>query len=229
MGLGRWFYLVQNEVKGPFSREDIDSHLRANPTALVWGPGLVEWVTESEWREKISLLDLVLDSLKTDHTPSWWFKDGLDIRGPLTYQNLIRELKLHPMAGDLDIRQDPETEYKLIYDFPALVDEVGVSRRKHERVPLSGVLIFTKNNQKLETLITTISVGGVGVQHSPFFTVGDHLRGEIKSPLLSTEIFCEVEVLSQHRDGNWGLRFVQLPYEFQTVIVSYIKKFSTLA
>lgn len=223
----KWFFLNQNNVTGPHHEIEISELHEKHSDGLIWGAGLSEWQPYTDWSTKIQLLKEVLDSLQVDMTPTWWLRDDQAEKGPLTYHKLIQHLKNHKAAGDIEIKQDPSTEWLSIYDFPSIIEEVGVSRREHERAPFAGVFRFQKAGQNYEAQVTSISEGGIGLSHAPYLSAGDLLTGSLHSPMIAIVIHFEVEVLYQRRDSTWGLKFHQISHENKSLVLSYIKKFST--
>lgn len=223
----KWFFLNQNNVTGPHLESEIPHLHDQYPEGLIWGAGLSEWQSHQEWSDKINLLKEVLESLQVDMTPTWWVRDDQAQSGPMTYHKLIQLLKNHTAAGDIELKQDPSHDWLNVYDFPAIVEEVGVSRRQHERAPFSGVFRFEKAGQKLEAQVTSISEGGIGLSNAPYLSAGDILNGSLHSPLMPTDIFFEAEVLYQRRDTTWGLRYYQISHENISLVLSYVKRFST--
>jgi len=224
----KWFFLHQNTVTGPLSETQLTKHHEQHPEGLIWGQGLSEWQSFSEWQEKLNLLKEVLDSLQTDMTPVWWMRDDQAQSGPMTYHKLIQLLKNSTAAGDIELKQDPGHDWLSIYDFPTIVEEVGVSRRQHDRAPFSGIFRFEKAGQSFDAEVNSISEGGIGITYAPYLSAGDILKGSLVSPLLTTEIFFEAEVLYQRRDTTWGLRYYQISHENKSLVLSYIKKFLVL-
>jgi hypothetical protein len=223
----KWFFLNQNNVTGPLRENEISALHENHLDGLIWGAGLSEWQPYSEWYVKIQLLKEVLESLQVDMTPTWWMRDDQAEKGPMTYHKIIQLLKSHRAAGDIEIKQDPSTEWLSIYDYPAIIEEVGVSRREHERAPFAGVFRFQKAGQVFETQVTSISEGGLGLSNAPYLSTGDLITGSLHSPMLAAVIHFEVEVLYQRRDSTWGLRFHQISHENKSLVLSYIKKFSS--
>lgn len=222
----KWFFLKNNEVSGPFLESEIDPLAASHPEGLIWGQGFNEWVTHTEWKKTLISLNEIVKELQGDMTPQWSIKYDGQAQGPFTYDQLIQTLKAHPAAGEVLVRQTPSSEWKGVYDFVALVDEVGITRRQHNRVPISGVLRYTKNGMTFEALLASISQGGLGLLEAQGLVVGDQIRGEIVSSQLPMTLHCNCDVLYQQEDGNWGLRFVHPPVELLTVIVEYTRQFS---
>lgn len=223
----RWFLLKEKNVCGPYDDKSLDWELQIYPNGLVWGPGLNEWISGPEWREKLFLIEKMILDLKSEATPCWWYKDGPLGRGPFTYEQLILELKKSRQASDIELKQAPSQDYKSIYAWPTIVEEIGITRRRHHRVPLSGFFHYEKNNKKFQAPITTISVGGFGLNSGEGLSVGESLKGEISSPQFGMNLYCEAEVLVKLKNGGWGFRFELLPLESEALLASYIKKFAT--
>ncbi len=222
----KWFLLTNNEISGPYHEDEIAPLAAASPDALIWGHGLSEWVSPGEWKKSLSSLDEILKSLKEDMNPSWMLKQGEDESGPFTYDQLVQTLKNHPMPAEVLFKQLNEPDWNDIYHYPTLVEEVGITRRQHNRVPISGIFRYEKNGILFDSLLASVSQGGIGIVEAQGIAVGDKLRGQIESPQLATTINCQCDVLYLHQDGHWGLRFVNLPAEAQTIIIEYTRKFA---
>ncbi len=221
----KWFFLLNNEVKGPYAESEIDSLASQNPEGLVWGHGLSEWVKPEDWKRTLQSLDDILSSLQNDMKPQWRLKQGDYEAGPFTYDQLIQVLKSHPNAGEVLIFQEGDTDWKSIYSHPTIVEEVGITRRSHLRVPLSGVFRYEKEGAIYEALLSSISEGGLGILEAQGVSVGDLLKGTIESPQLPTPLTCTCEALYRQDDSTWGLRFVNLPLESQSLVIAYAQKF----
>lgn len=221
----KWFFLKNNEVSGPYAVSEIDPLAALHPEGLVWGQGLNEWVSHAEWKSTIQHLDSIIKGLQNDMTPTWVVKFEDTPQGPMTYDQLVQTLKAHPHPSETQIKQVTDSDWKGIYEYPTLVEEVGITRRQHSRAPISGIFKYTKNGATHEALMASISEGGIGILEAEGIAVGDTLKGEIQSPQLATAINCQCDVLYQQSDGNWGLRFVNLPAEYSSVIVEYALRF----
>jgi len=222
----KWFFLKNNEVTGPFTESEINPLAAGSPEALIWGQGMSEWVSHAEWRKSLDHLQDVLKGLQSDMTPSWLLKYNDITQGPYIYDQLVMALKAHPAPSEVLIKTNPESQWQGIYDFPPLVEEIGLTRRQHNRAPISGIFKFEKNGQTHEALLGSISQGGIGILEAQGISVGDVLKGEIQSHQLPTSINCQCEVLYfQQEDGNWGLRFINLPAESMSLVVEYTRRF----
>ncbi|MFN8847486.1 MAG: GYF domain-containing protein [Bdellovibrionales bacterium] len=223
----KWFLLKNAEVLGPFEPEALNWELQIDSESLVWGPGLNDWISGVEWRERLLKVSLMLRSLEMETQPSWWYRDSHLTFGPYIYHQLIQELKKSNHAGDLEIRQDPQSDYKSVYEYPTLVEEIGITRRRHSRVPLQGVFKYESSEGWQQSPISTVSRGGFGLSEDKVMTIGQHYKGEILSPFLGSPIYCVAEALAKQKNQSWGLRFDYISDEGVSILISYIKKFST--
>lgn len=223
----KWFFLKNNEVTGPYTEAEINPLAAAAPEALIWGQGLNEWVSHAEWRKALQDAEAMIHGLQKDMIPAWLIKFNDHTYGPFTYDQLVQVLKVHEAPSDVLIKSDPHSpNWHGIYDYPPLVEEVGLTRRQHHRAPISGIFKFEKDGVTHESLLGSISQGGIGIIEAHGLTVGDIVKGEIQSHQLPISINCQCEVLYfQQEDGNWGLRFINLPAESMSLVIEYTKRF----
>ncbi len=222
----KWFFLNNNEVQGPFTETEINSLAAQHSEGLVWGHGLAEWIKPDDWRKTMTDLQGILESLQSDMTPQWRVKQGDFEAGPFVYDQLIQVLKAHPNPGDILLFQESESGWKSIYSFPTIVEEVGITRRSHERVPISGMFTYEKEGARFQCLLSSISEGGIGILEAQGLSVGDTIKGLIESPQLPMPINCSCEALYRQDESTWGLRFVGLPMETKSLIIAYTQKFN---
>lgn len=220
----KWFFLINNEVQGPHLATEIQNLIQKNSAGLVWGQGLSDWLKPEDWQKTISDLNNILASLQGDLVPQWRVKQGDFEAGPFIYDHLIQVLKSHPNPGDVMIFHEPEKAWKNIYDFPIIVEEVGISRRAHERVPISGLFRYEKDGAECDSLLLSISEGGFGIIEAKGLSVGERIRGVIQSPQLPIPITCNCEAVYRQADNSWGMRFLNLPLESQSLVISYTQK-----
>lgn len=123
--------------------------------------------------------------------------------------------------------QDTKTkEWKEVYAYPDIVEKLGLSRRKHPRVPILAQ--FTGRSNRHETFlarIITVSEGGVGLTEVYDLKIGDEVEGQITSPHFFQPINIRADVVYSGLDGYIGLNFNQINEESQAAIIEYVKKF----
>ncbi len=123
--------------------------------------------------------------------------------------------------------QDPKTkEWKEVYAFPDIVEKLGLSRRKHARVPILAQFTGKSNRQEsFFARIITISEGGVGLTEVYDLKIGDEVEGQMTSPHFFQPINIRADVVYSGLDGYIGLNFSQINDESKANIVDYMKKF----
>lgn len=126
---------------------------------------------------------------------------------------------------------DPKLkEWKEIYSFKEIVEKLGLTRRKHPRVPIlaqfSGT---TSRHEKFNARLVTISIGGLGLTDVFDLKVGDVISGQITSPHFYSPVTIEAEATYCGNDGYVGLKFIQINDDSQSLVTDYVKRFSNNA
>lgn len=223
----KWFLLSAGQVHGPMTPEEAERLLPDAVEPLLWGRGLPEWMPPAEWRQAMSTLGAAVTEISQREEPHWKFRiDGRE-HGPFTYSDLIAALKHVDGYADVELTGEGLGGWREIYSVQKVVDELGITRRAHPRVPIMGSLkADSPRTGPFVAKVTTISEGGVGVNGAPSLSIGDRLKGVLSSPNLFMEIPCTCEVVYVGGDGYTGLRFVNLPSEAHASVIEYVKKFS---
>jgi len=123
--------------------------------------------------------------------------------------------------------QDPKTkEWKEVYAFPDIVEKLGISRRKHARVPILAQFVGrTNRHDSFNARIITISEGGLGLTEVYDLKIGDIVEGQLTSPHFFQPINIRADVVYSGLDGYIGLNFTQINDESKAAIIDYMKKF----
>lgn len=123
--------------------------------------------------------------------------------------------------------QDPKTkEWKEVYAFPDIVEKLGISRRKHARVPILAQFVGrTNRHESFNARIITISEGGLGLTEVYDLKIGDIVEGQLTSPHFFQPINIRADVVYSGLDGYIGLNFTQINDESKSAIIDYMKKF----
>ncbi len=123
--------------------------------------------------------------------------------------------------------QDPKSkEWKEVYAFPDIVEKLGISRRKHARVPILAQFIGrTNRHDSFNARIITISEGGLGLTEVYDLKIGDIVEGQLTSPHFFQPINVRADVVYSGLDGYIGLNFTQINDESKSAIIDYMKKF----
>lgn len=226
-GIKKWFLLQDGQVRGPFAQGEIDVECANHPKSLVWGRGLVEWLDFPEWKRHLLIAGPSLSEKTPAEERHWQVRLGEDIRGPFTYAELLEDLRKVTDYSLVELATDPHSGWREIYAFQKIVDELGITRRAHPRVPIMGTLTINTPKGPVPTKVVSISQGGLGINEAPPFAIGDRFKGTLSSSNLYSELHCTLEVVYIGGDGYTGLRFVQIPTEAHASVIEYVNKFKS--
>ncbi len=220
----KWFTFVEGQIRGPFSPSDLERQMTAMPTALIWGRGQTEWVNPDKW-QKISQ-DSESARTGNDRQDRMWriVSDGKELV-PMNHDDMIRFLKSKSDLANIRLWTEGYSEWRDIYQIHKIMDELGVSRRTHPRVPIMGTIICEGAGGTFQARLLSISEGGLGATEAAQVKIGERLKVIIKSSNLSVVIHATVEVVYVGNDGYFGMKFIALQTESQSLIIEYIKKF----
>ncbi len=222
----KWFILSQDKVHGPFAKEVVENQARSLPNALIWGRGQNDWISLDQWEK--ALLDFESNNTRTRQQVEreWHVRNAGQELKPVVYSQMIEFLKTLPDFKEVLIWTEGYSEWKEIYQIHKILDDLGVSRRRHPRVPVMGAVELETANGNLVARALSISEGGLGITDSPPVKIGDRFKLTIKSANLYGPVHATAEVVFVGADGYSGLKFVGLPTESKGAIIEYVKKFT---
>ncbi len=251
----KWFLQLKGTVQGPFSNESLVKALQNIgddnlSQALVWKRGNSEWTRAHKWQPsaegqqspRSSQHDVstdehthtAVDSEMFEKTFTQAFSEGSFYRVQIKYvdQPLMSKAELLTLiskqddVSDISI-QDPKTkEWKEVYAFPDIVEKLGISRRKQQRVPILAQFNGRSNKSKnVSYRVITVSEGGIGFTENYDLKIGDEVEGQITSPHFFQPISVKADVIYAGLDGYIGLKFSQITDETKAAVIEYIKKF----
>jgi hypothetical protein len=146
---------------------------------------------------------------------------------PLMSKNeLLQLIAKQEDVSAISIQDQKTKEWKEIYAFPDLVEKMGISRRKAQRVPIlaqfNGKSTKSKN---VSCRVITISEGGMGFTENFDLKIGDEVEGQISSPHFFQPINVKADVIYAGLDGYIGLKFSTVTDETKSAVIEYVKKF----
>jgi hypothetical protein len=224
----RWFFLnKKNEVLGPFEKWEIELQLVAEPDGLVWGSGMNDWLQLAEWRNRVQLLEEVMKELESNKSLIWHYQDGPTLAGPFNYHDLIQELKKCVDSSQVLIRRSPHKKMRPIYEWPILVEETGLSRRQHIRVPIQAEFKYRSKDGIYQKKLNTISEGGFSLLGCTEHFEGDLVTGQMISVFLKPPVYCSAIMIHSHKNGICSFRFQELSAESALIIKKYAAQFKS--
>ncbi|MGE5086505.1 MAG: PilZ domain-containing protein [Bacillota bacterium] len=221
-----WFILHEGQVAGPFEPSEIEAKVASLNDAQIWGRGHGEWMTPVRWRQLIK--EIAPTSHALDGSNMWRIRVDGKPQDVMKYSELIESLKSFKDFTTVDVSADGGQTWKDVYLVQKIVDDLGISRRSHPRVPIVGTLSFENDRgESFKCRVISISEGGLGVNDAQSLQIGQKFYATLTSPNLYVTVTTSCEVVYVGNDGYAGLRFVGIPEEFKSSIVEYVNKFAT--
>lgn len=217
----RWFTLANDRVSGPFDPSEIEGD---GSSLLIWGRGQPEWMTLEKW--KAYWADQEARSVQSKQPERLWRVRMLDQEYPaMPYDRMIHLLKAQDSVETVKIWTEGYSEWREIYQIHKVMDELGVSRRSHPRVPIAGQVMCEGTTGSFVSRALSISEGGLGMIETPSIKIGERFKIVLKSPNLYTPMHATAEVVYVGADGYCGLKFIGIQTESRSAIIEYVKKF----
>lgn len=220
----RWFLLLDGQVTGPYGDQDIQNRIDNSTDTLIWGRGQTEWLRPEKWQTSLKAL-AEQKNLEQQNSRQWKMRVDQKELTPMTFDELIENLKEYTSLSSVRIWTEGFDDWKEVFQVRQVADELGVSRRQHLRVPVMGSMKGTAGLGEVDAKIISISEGGIGVNDVKSLQIGEKFSAKLSSPNLFMDITCNMEVVYLGADGYAGLRFLGLPNDAKSIIISYVKKF----
>ncbi len=220
----KWFAMIDGQVRGPFLQEDLEGKLSSMPQALIWGRGQSGWIPPEKWL-KIAHETAASGARQAQQERLWRIMDDGKEMPPMIHDDMIRHLTGKADLTNVRLWTEGYSEWREIYQIHKIMDELGVSRRTHPRVPVMGTLVCESAAGSFTARLLSLSEGGLGATDSKQVKIGERLKVVLKSSNLTTPLPATVEVVYVGNDGYFGMKFLALQTESQSLIIEYIKKF----
>lgn len=163
---------------------------------------------------------------KTNQTPSYRVQINFVDQPMMSKSELLTLISKQEDISTVAIQDPKSKEWKEVYAFPDIVEKLGISRRKHARVPILAQFVGrTNRHDSFNARIITISEGGLGLTEVYDLKIGDIVEGQLTSPHFFQPINIRADVVYSGLDGYIGLNFTQINDESKSAIIDYMKKF----
>lgn len=223
MDLKRWFILLEGQVSGPWSDQEIESRIDTGKETLIWGRGQAEWLSPERWRGVLKNMETQASLEKQQHL--WKVKVGPQELSPMSFEEMLENLKEYSDLSNIRVWAEGYEDWREVFQVRKIMDELGISRRKHPRVPIMGSLKGDVSFGELNARVISISEGGIGVNSAKGLKIGEKFQGDLSSPNLFVTVSCTMEVVYIGAEGYAGMRFMGLGGEAKSAIIEYVKKF----
>lgn len=223
----KWFILTDGLVSGPFERQEVELKTLGMTNSLIWGRGQTEWTNAERWQRHLKESDNP-ENTRIISERLWNVKNsGIEMK-PMTHDQMIDYLKEQKDLGEIQIWTEGYSDWKDVYQIHKIMDELGVSRRQHPRVPIMGTLTCEGTTGNFNARVLSISEGGLGATEAPGVKIGEKFKTTLKSPNLYSPIHSTAEIVYVGEDGYAGFKFINLHSESKSAIIEYVKKFTDL-
>ncbi len=222
----KWFVLSDGTIHGPYRKDDLESTLSKFNSPLIWGRGQSEWLSPEKWNRSLGDLTAADKKIKRQSDKAWKVRSAGQELEPMTHDEMLDYLRKKSDYGDIQIWTEGYNEWKEIYQIHKVMDELGVSRRGHPRVPIMGTLTCEGATGNFTARVLSVSEGGLGITEAHDVKIGEKFKTILKSPNLYAPIHSTVEVVYVGNDGYAGLKFSGIHSESKSSIIEYVKKFT---
>ncbi len=251
----KWFYQMNQIVKGPISISELKKIIQTFPDpqkTLVWSRGYTEWIAADRWNPNLEIPEatVVIASppiheqntvvpakysppQKTDSSENLNRTEKFRVQLNFIDQPSMTKDELMAFAARVEdpaqiaIFDAQSKDWKEIYAYKDIVEKLGLSRRKHQRVPILAQFTGeSTHHNKFTARLVTISIGGLGLTEVFDLKIGDKIWGQVTSPHFYSPVTIEADVTYSGNDGYVGLKFTQINDDSQSLVTDYVKRFS---
>jgi hypothetical protein len=221
----KWFILENEQVQGPFTTGEVEAKLLEVKTPpLIWWRGIAEWVRLEKWQQELRTNPAYSRDREVQDR-RWKMKIQETEYPESTMAELVQQLKKINDLSQVRVWTEGYSEWKEVFQIHKIMDDLGVSRRQHVRVPIQGQMTYETSEGTFTAKLVTISEGGCGIVQSEKLSMGSKVKGTIQSAQLFQSLNVSCEVLYIGYDGYAGMRFLGLHTEVKSAIIEYVKKF----
>lgn len=190
---------------------------------LIWGRGLTEWVPFNKWKSWIEQQEAQIETARVRLSRQWRVRIVDEDFGPMAYGDMLDVLKGRESYENIWVWTEGYKEWQNIFGFHKLMDDLGIGRRSHPRVPISGQVDIKSNKGTFSARAMSISEGGMGVAEVGGLAVGDSVHVSLKNPAFIQPLNASAEVVYIENESFAGLKFSQISSETKSMIIQYVK------
>lgn len=221
----RWFILRNENIKGPFSTEEIKSLNQSGDILdkdLIWGNLQAEWKPVAWWN--IELPKLLAQTPKEEkETKLWHYAIQGQSFGPFNREDLIAKLKDNKSNYDILVWTKGMKAWAPIFEFTDLLDAVGINKRQFPRADIDGKVTIKSGPTTIVGNLLMISEGGFGADQIKGLSNAQIVSVEIESDSFYESIHAKAEVRYMTERGYVGFKFQNINMESRSAIVQYVK------
>lgn len=169
----------------------------------------------------------VIENIKSAAVEKFRVQYDFVDKGEMTKDELMSFTSRQEDVSKISIFDKKDREWKEIYSIPDIVQRLGITRRKNQRVPILAQFTGTHlaNGEKINARVITISQGGIGITDNFNLKLGETIQGQLVSPHFYSPVNMTAEVTYAGLDGYVGLKFVNINDEMMALVLDYVKRF----
>jgi hypothetical protein len=218
----RWFVQTGTKIHGPLDVLAVEQLYLKNMNCLVWGKGMSEWISFSEWKKNAETI-----AEKEARSSLWQYRHNDQVSKILKIDDLVTELKALPTFDNVYVKSDQDPKWQILFTSNPVTQKLGITRRTQLRVPIFGFFeghnITT--NEDFRCKLLTLSEGGCGFTEAMGLKIGHSIRGQLVSPNLNQSLLITGEVVYSGPGGELGIKFSTLSPESKSLVYEYVTKF----
>ncbi len=217
------------KVSGPFRFDEVNQKIESGEitgACNIWWKGQREWLSIETWISRDKSIQTEENKI---NSPVWYVDISGQPIGPLTQNEMLESIQNVENLARVRLWTVGEKNWKNVYEYPHVMEELGMSRRENLRAPLMGTILISRpgeNSAPLTMKAVSISIAGVGCSDAQALSKGEDLQIIVKSSEFATPIRARATTIYVGKNGNAGLKFSQLQPETQSIIFDYVKKFA---
>jgi hypothetical protein len=229
--VSKWFISEHDEVRGPFSAEQIQAQVDAkllSPKALLWTKGLDGWQDAQLWNTRLKNQALTPEQMEQKR--QWHYAIDGEAYGPVPYPQLIIDLqRLEDRAAEAQVWTKGMSAWASIFEFHRILDELKINRRQSPRASLDGQVVIQVGDQQMIGTLKSISQGGFGADRIQGLLPGQQIQAEIRAKALHENFQVRAEVRYLEESGYAGFLFTSINREATAAIIQLMKTQSKMA
>ncbi|MCB9026182.1 MAG: DUF4339 domain-containing protein [Bdellovibrionaceae bacterium] len=222
--MGKWFIFENNEVQGPFDTNSVEKKIESGSLGndcLIWGQPQNDWKSPTWWRNHLH--ELLTQHPTSQKEKQWHFVVDEVSSGPLSREDFLKQIQEIENKKDILIWTTGMEDWLPLFEFEDLLNEIGISKRKHSRTNIQGQAIVEFNGQSYIGQLKTVSAGGCGISGINNLSIGSEVNLILKSNAFHQELRAKAEVRFISETGFIGFMFQAINSEDKATIINYIR------
>lgn len=221
----KWFVLENDEVRGPFSEEQIQAQLTSQiitAECQLWTKGMKTWAPSAQWQN--GLKDQPMNATQAEQKRMWHYAFEGQAHGPLPLSVMLGRLEaLGDRFSEVLLWTKGMKNWAPLFEFHEILDELNINRRQHPRAPIEGQVVLRVGEKQIIGTLKSISQGGFGVGRLEGVLPGQEVSAELRAQNFHEPISVKAELRYLGESGYAGFTFSVISREATSQIVQYVK------